>query len=125
MGKSLIIEKEVLQAEKFWLQAHQNLDLELLEQLMHPDYVIIQPDGIVVNKADALKSYQEGRYWEEASIEDLDIRVYGDTAVVVGKWQAKGTNQGQSFDYQARYISVWVKHEGKLKMAADQSTEMK
>ncbi len=120
-----MMEKEVLQAEKLWLQAHQNLDLELLEQLMHPDYVIIQPGGIVGSKVDALKSYQEGRNWEEANIEDLDIRVYGDTAVVVGKWQARGINQGQSFDYQARYISVWVRHEGSWKMAADQSTEMK
>ena len=50
------------------------------------------------------------------------LRVYGTTAVVVGRWRDKGVNAGQPFDYAARYVSVWVKRDGEWRMVSDQST---
>jgi len=50
------------------------------------------------------------------------VRVYGDVAVVVGRWRARGTNAGRAFDYAARYGAVWVRHEGEWRMVSDQST---
>ena len=50
------------------------------------------------------------------------VRVYGNTAVVVGRWRARGENAGRSFDYQARFVSVWVRRDGEWRMVSDQST---
>lgn len=119
------LKNEIIVVEHAWLEAHRTIDLSILEMLMHPNYIIIKPGGEVISKKEALDSYKNGRQWEEASIDELDIRIYGDSAVVIGKWQAKGTNQGKHFDYSARYISVWVKHKGQWKIATDQSTEIK
>jgi ketosteroid isomerase-like protein len=63
-------------------------------------------------KEQALASIRSGeRGWEEVhNSDEYDVRIYGDTAVVVGRWRARGANAGQPFDYAAHYVSVWVEH---------------
>ena len=117
--------KEIIEAEKAWAIAHLEGDVEALDRLMHPDYAIVRPDGSVIGKEEALRDYQLGvRRWERAESDDYLIRVYGDTAVVVGRWIACSVNRGERFDYQARYTSVWVKEGGYWRMVSDQSTEI-
>ncbi len=56
--------------------------------------------------------------------DEHEVRIYGNTAVVVGRWQARGTNAGRIFDYSARYVAVWVKLDGEWRMVSDQSTRI-
>lgn len=124
-NKRMDFRSEVIRAEQAWLQAHLEMDLVHLETLMHPDYTRIQPDGAVWDKTRTLASYQGGkRHWSEASIDQLDVRIYEQTAVVTGRWQAKGINTGVAFDYAARYTSVWVLEGDRWQMVSDQSTEI-
>ncbi len=119
------IRSEVLAAEHAWMKAHRDLDLAQIEALMHPDYTRIQPDGAVWDKARTLDSYRSGkRQWDKVAIDQLDIRIYGHAAVVIGRWQAKGVNTGKAFDYAARYTSLWVYEQGRWQMVTDQSTEI-
>ena len=116
---------EVLAAEEAWTQAHLDTDVEALDQLMHRDYMILKPDGSVWDKKTALASYVPGkRDWSEAGSSDHHIRIYGDTAVVIGVWRARGVNNGEAFDYSARYTSVWIKEDNRVQMVSDQSTEI-
>jgi ketosteroid isomerase-like protein len=116
---------EVMAAEEAWTRAHLDTDVDALDRLMHRDYTIIKPDGSAWDKEKALNSHVPGRrYWEEAGSSDHQVRIYGDTAVVIGVWRAKGVNNGEAFDYSARYVSVWVKEEGRVQMVCDQSTEI-
>lgn len=117
--------EEVLSAEEGWTQAHLKTDRDALDRLMHPDYTIIKPNGEVWNKEKVLASYVPGkRNWTEASSSDHSVRIYGNTAIVIGLWRAKGVNNGELFEYSARYTSLWVKGEGRLMMVSDQSTEI-
>lgn len=116
---------EVLAAEEAWTQAHLETDIETLDQLMHRDYTIIKPDGAVWDKKTALASYKPGkRDWTEAGSSDHQVRIYGNNAVVIGVWRAKGVNNGEAFDYSARYTSVGVKEDNRVQMVSDQSTEI-
>jgi hypothetical protein len=65
------------------------------------------------------------RKWEYAQSSDHQIRIYKDTAVMVAMWSAKGINQGQRFDYQARSLAIYIKRDGRWQLAADQSTPIK
>jgi ketosteroid isomerase-like protein len=121
----MITTEEVLAAEEEWTQAHLTTDVQALNRLMHPDYTIIKPDGSVWNKEKALASYVPGkRDWTEARSSQHMVRIYGDTAIVIGLWRAKGVNNGEPFDYSARYTSLWVKENSRLMMVSDQSTEI-
>jgi len=117
--------EEILAVERAWTEAHLQDNPVVIEQLMADDYVKIQPDGSLSNKAETLAAYQpEVRYWEHAQGDEYDVRIYGDTAVVVGRWTARGMNNGQRFDYSARFLSVYVKRNGRWQMVAEQSTEI-
>jgi ketosteroid isomerase-like protein len=117
---------EVLAAEAAWTEAHRTTDTAAIDGLMHRDYVIVSPSGRAIPRAEALASYVPGeRQWDFAESDEHDVRIYGDTAVVIGRWRARGVNNGVAFDYAARYVSVWVKEEGRWQMVADSSTEIK
>lgn len=121
----MLTTQEVLAAEEEWTQAHLKTDVKTIDRLMHPDYTIIKPDGEVWNKETALASYVPGkRNWTEARSSKHCVRIYGDTAIVIGLWTAKGENNGIAFDYSARYTSLWVKENDNLRMVSDQSTKI-
>lgn len=121
----MLTREEVLKAEEEWTQAHLKTDTETIDRLMHPDYTIIKPNGDVWDKKTALASYVPGkRDWTEASSSDHMVRIYGETAIVIGVWKAKGINNGVAFDYSARYTSLWVKQDDRLLMVSDQSTDI-
>lgn len=116
---------EVLATEADWTRAHLELDLETIARIMGPDYAQITPSGAVIGRAQALASYRSGeRKWESAASDQLDVRLHGDTAVVIGRWRARGVNHGVRFDYTARFGCVYVRRQGVWQIVFDQSTEI-
>ena len=90
---------------------------------MDPDYLQIDEDGGTLNKEQVLASFRSGeRFWAEARCDEHRVQVYGDAAVVVGRWRARGQNGVHPFDYQARYVSMWIQRDGRWRMVSDQST---
>jgi ketosteroid isomerase-like protein len=125
MSNSIAAVEAVAQVEGQLAEAHLRLDLKTIEHLLHPDYVIVQPGGQVETKAEVLASYRSGtRHWETAQVDQLDIRLYENTAIVVGRWQASGQHGEERFDYAARFLSVWVKQAGHWQNIAYQATEI-
>lgn len=116
---------ELLAVERAWTAAHLTGDFAAIAHIMADDYIRIQPDGSVAGKAEVLAAYDPNRrHWEHAAADEYDVRIYGETAVVVGRWSARGVNDGQAFDYAARFLSVYVKRDGRWQMVAEQSTEI-
>ena len=114
MNQQQVAIQEILAAEAAWAEAHRKVDVEALEHLMHPDYTIIQPGGKVVGREETLASYRsDTRHWDFAQSDEHQVRIYGKTAIVIGRWKARGTNNGDAFDNAARYTSLWVKREGR------------
>lgn len=115
----------VIQAEQALAAAHLTLDIATFDRLLHPTYVIVQPGGAHENKAQTLASLTTGdRHWDLAESDDLEVRLYGDTAVVTGRWRGRGRNGAQHFDYQARFLSAWVREGGEWRNVAYMATEV-
>ncbi len=116
---------EVSRAEWTLAEAHKSLDLDVIDNLLHDDYIIVQPGGIIETKADVLETYGSGqRNWDVAETDQLDIRFYGNTAVVIGRWKAKGKNNEEKFDYVSRFLSIWINEENRWKNVAFQATDI-
>ena len=114
---------EVLAAERAWVNAHRSLDLETLEAIMAEEYKAIQPDGRVLDKGTELASYRSGtRTWEFADSDEYDVEIFNETAVLIGRWRAKGVNSGVPFNYAARFLAVYINRDGRWQLAAAQST---
>ena len=80
---------EVLAVEQRWTDAHLRSDVATIARLMAPDYAKIEGDGAVLGREEVLATFEPGqRVWEVAAGDCYDVRVYGDTAVVIGRWTA-------------------------------------
>lgn len=109
--------------EHEWTKTHLRGDVETPARLMADDYLKIEFDGCVSDRAMPPAKYLPGAcYWEKAQGDEYNVRVYGDTALVIGRWTARGMNHGTRFDYTARFLSVTVKRAGRWQMVAEQST---
>lgn len=118
-------ETEILNTEARWTKAFLNTDLATLEQLMDETYQQIQSDGSVKTKAEVLATFDTGeRHWDIAKSDEHNIQIYGNVAVLTGRWRGKGSNHGEAFDYSARFVSVYVKRKQGWKMVSDQSTTL-
>lgn len=114
---------DILATEQAWVQAHLDLDLDTMDKIMAAEYISVGADGESVDKQQTLDSYSSGmRNWDVAVGDDYSVRVYDQTAVVIGRWRGVGTNHGRPFDYTARFISVYTYRDERWQMVSAQST---
>jgi ketosteroid isomerase-like protein len=111
---------DVMAAEKRWVQAHRDLNVADIEDILDDDYKIIQ-NGEVVGKQAVVDSYRSGkRRWAVADAGDYTVRVIDDVALVVGVWRGVGINCGEVFDYSARFMAVYVRRSSGWKLFRDE-----
>jgi ketosteroid isomerase-like protein len=107
-------EAEVAALEEKWAQAIVANDAEAIGRCMADDWTIVGPDGSVNDKARFLGLVKSGMLTHDTmTSEDMKVRVYGDTAIVMARSVSGGTWQGQSFRLLERVSDVFVKQEGR------------
>ena len=63
--------------------------------------------------------------YEAFDVDDLAVRIYGETAVVTGRSSPKGrTAKGEPIRGQYRFLRVWVKRGGSWQVVAFQGTRI-
>ena len=90
-------EKELLRVEKEFAEAIVKNDLEGIERLVADDWIIIGPDGEIVERARFFEVIESGDMTHDTmESEDFRMRVYADSAVVIGITRTKGKFMGRS-----------------------------
>lgn len=109
----------VINAEIELLTAIKNADVLTLEKLLHNDLLFNLPDGQVINKELDLDSYRSGKVRIEAlEASDQLINIVDDVAIVSVLVLLKGSYENQPVNNVFRYLRVWKKSEGNLKVIA-------
>jgi ketosteroid isomerase-like protein len=112
--KSSLVEEELLKLENEFAEAIVRNDLEGIGRLVADDWIIIQPDGGIVDRARFFEVIKSGALTHEMmESEDLRVRVYGDSAVVTAITRTKGKFMRQEFSTQERATDVFVKRNGR------------
>ena len=107
-------EEELLKLEKAFAEAIVKNDLEGIGRLVADDWIIIDPNGELVDRTRFFEVIKSGALTHDMmESEDLRIRVYGDSAVVTGVTRTKGKFMGQEFSTQERATDVFVKRDGR------------
>src|SRR5687767_13879621 len=100
-----------------------NGDLEFIERTLSDDWSVIDPAGRVLTKAEVLKEAFTGqRTITEGKIDQVNVREFGDWAVVTGRTQMSGSYQGEDMTAVLRFTDVFVRTEGEWKCIASQGT---
>jgi uncharacterized protein (TIGR02246 family) len=101
-------------------------DLHVFEQLLADDFTHTNQSGIHRTRAQWLANHKPGQSpYTRYDVDDLKIRVYGDTAVVTARTTPKGQDsKGAPITGQYRYLRVWAKRDGKWRAVAFQGTRI-
>ncbi|HXO33920.1 MAG TPA: nuclear transport factor 2 family protein [Candidatus Acidoferrales bacterium] len=90
-------EEEIRSLEQERNVAILNGDAAALDRMTADDYTFITLRGELRTKSEIVKGFQSGSFkYESRQISDLTIRVYGDTAVVTGRSNQKGMENGRT-----------------------------
>ena len=107
-------EEELLTLEKAFAEAIVRNDLEGIGRRVTDDWIIIDPNGEIVDRARFFEVIKSGALTHDMmESEDFRVRVYGDSAVVTGLTRTKGKFMGQEFSTQEQATDVFVKRDGR------------
>ena len=107
-------EEELLTLEKAFAEAIVKNDLEGIGRLVTDDWIIIDPNGEIVDRARFFEVIKSGALTHDMmESEDFRVRVYADSAVVTGVTRTKGKFMGQEFSTQERATDVFVRRAGR------------
>jgi len=116
-------EKTISALENRWLQSYRTNNPDLAASLMADKFVMTGADGKLMNKTESLADAKATKN-VSADYENVQVTVFGDTAIVTGGYKGKGTDSsGKSFDVHLQWTDTWVKMpNGKWQCVASQDT---
>jgi ketosteroid isomerase-like protein len=108
------IHNELMALAADWDRSMVENDAEAIGRYMADDWTIIGSDGSLGDKATFLGLVKSGVLsHDEMTSEDMQVRVYADTAVTISRGISGGTYQGQPFREVERVSCVFVRREGR------------
>jgi ketosteroid isomerase-like protein len=116
-------EQEVLRLEKEFSQAIMKNDAGAAGRFLADDWIIIDPDGGIIDRARFLGVIESGALTHEMmESADARVRIYGHTAIVTALTTSKGKFSGQVFTTHERATDVFVKQNGRWLFVLSQLT---
>jgi hypothetical protein len=98
-------------------------DVATASRLLADEYIFVQADGQVTNKAQNVAVIGSADFvCESFTTSNVEVRLYADTAIVIGRASMKATFKGQDVGGEFRYTDVWVKRRGAWQNVASQAT---
>ncbi len=110
------IERELMQMEHDWSAAYLSHDVSIVDRILADDFIGTDGRGIMTDKKQELedaRSENPNRKVLSEAIDDMKVRVYGDTAIVNGRTTEKIQSGGKEFVIQYRRTDVFVKRNGR------------
>jgi ketosteroid isomerase-like protein len=112
-------EAAVLQTEWELCDAYRTGDVEAIERLVMEDYTVTTSDGKVTGRAqDLADARKHDPAYEVFQSHDMSVRVHGDTAVVIGQVDLKGTSAGKPFQAQLQFTDTLIRDHGRWRLLA-------
>jgi uncharacterized protein (TIGR02246 family) len=107
-GSSGDIEKAIAALEKQWTQAETANNADLIAPLLADKFTITESEGQVLDRTAFLAEERSDQY-SSSEIDDLKVRVFGDTAIANYALRQKYTSKGKAHDSHTRETDTWVK----------------
>lgn len=120
--------QELQDAERTWVRALVEGKPEMLATLVDEEFSFIGPDGQFEDRDAYLAGYRalpaQGVSVESIDLDDLKIRITGDTGVVTGRAVAKVTFQSQHIVEDVRFTRIYQRRGATWRMIAGQGTRL-
>jgi len=93
------------------------------EKTLADDWSVIDATGRVMSKTQMLaEAFSVDGQITKGTIDQVDVRLFGDWAVVTGRTQAAGQSGGADFDVTLRFTDVFACRNENWQVVASQAT---
>ena len=115
------VEQQLKQMEDDWQKALKNKEAAPLRRIIAEDWVATDEKGKVLNREPYIsQTTSNPDVIESAENFDMQVRVYGNTAVVTGGTREKGTRNGTAYTDTYRWTDVFGKRGGRWQAVVSQ-----
>ena len=112
-------------ADTSWNELRLRADVAGLDRLLAKDWQLTHSDGRVPTKAGYLRELATGQRSNQAiGNEGVQVRRYGDTAVVTGTSVQSGVSKGVPWSVRFRFTRTWILRDGAWRMIASHSSRI-
>lgn len=119
------LHKEIEALEMQWCQAQLHNDVSLMDRLLADDYIGISSSGTIETKTEALALRRAGTlHITTLDLNDLKVRIYGDTAVVTSLADLQGTSGARDISGKYRYTRVYNRRYGQWKIISFEASRI-
>lgn len=101
--------QKILALEHAWDQALSSSDIKALSAIFDSTLIYIDDDGALLTKPAYLSRLsQTGGHVQQIVTEEMNVQIFGVTAVVVGTYREKGMQKGKAYTRRGRFMDTWV-----------------
>jgi uncharacterized protein (TIGR02246 family) len=114
------VEQAIRRLDDERIQAQIHADAAALGRIYAADFIGVGPSGTVRTKAQVISDFTSGNLkFQSITTADVQVRVYGNTAVETGRSTMRGQDKGNSIPSDNRFTRVWVKQQGRWQLVAN------
>lgn len=125
MSTAISTENQVRQIEIDWGVAFERRDMVTLDLLMAEEYILTDPLGQLRTKTETLAAIETNEVdFQSTQSDDVNVTIYGETAVVTGRSTFRGRYKGWSMTGCYQYTDVLVKRNGSWKAVSSHITAL-
>jgi uncharacterized protein (TIGR02246 family) len=101
-----------------WATAELRGDTAFLADVLADDFVGIGPRGFMLSKEEWIQRHQSGALqYTSLALEEVQVREYGDAAILTGRELQTASYQGQDIPGEFRTTLIWVRQQGRWRLA--------
>jgi ketosteroid isomerase-like protein len=117
------VAEQLRKIEDDWAKAMVSRNVDTIRRFEAPEYVYITPDGKIRDRQEDLASLRHSAF-TDVSFSDMQVRVYGDTAIVSGVGHLQGTDNGKDVSGDYRFTDVFAKQDGRWQAVHSTATKI-
>jgi ketosteroid isomerase-like protein len=114
------VEETIRKLDNERIQAQIHADRTALDRIYSADFIGVGPSGTVRTKPQVLLDFTSGNLkFQSITTDEVQVRVYGNTAVETGRSTMIGQDKGRTVPRETRFTRVWVKDQGQWQLVAN------
>lgn len=112
--------------EEKWDAANLKGDAAALGAIFAETFISTSSEGKVRTKAEILAQLKSGEMkYQTSKMDDMKVFLYGDAAVVNGRWKGKFVEKGKTVDATERFTDTYVRQSGQWRCVASHGSTIK
>jgi ketosteroid isomerase-like protein len=117
-------ERSLRELNRQWAEALKNRDKDALDWILDDQFISTGDEGQVSNKWQWIDAVMGAIKVESSQLDDVTVRVYGDTGVVAGRWSGKFTADGKVVSAAFRFTETFARILGRWRAVASHESHI-